>query len=259
MKAQDTLHKTFGKLQVIEITKINNKPHATVKCECGTIKKLLLYSLTTGNTKSCGSCLKTTRVGERYGQLLVLSASIKNKQTYLHCKCDCGKLTNFSNSRWKKRKSCGCLFKEHQRTFLGNLSRGKQPAHTKPKGYAAAGCVYKNYIAGAKKRDLEFSIEKEDFLKLTKLNCHYCGAAPYTAMKADDGKRRLNGDYIYNGLDRMNSDLGYILVNVVTCCRLCNRLKGDLTSYDEFIKIVELLKATRGPDIWCDYLNPDLK
>ena len=39
------------------------------------------------------------------------------------------------------------------------------------------------------------------------------------------------------GLDRIDSDLGYQLGNIVPCCGVCNMMKNNL-SYDEFFKKV---------------------
>jgi hypothetical protein len=32
-----------------------------------------------------------------------------------------------------------------------------------------------------------------------------------------------------NGIDRIDSKLGYVEGNVVSCCKICNSAKGDLT------------------------------
>ena len=35
------------------------------------------------------------------------------------------------------------------------------------------------------------------------------------------------GDYIYNGIDRVDSNIGYIFENCVPCCKLCNMAKKE--------------------------------
>ena len=69
-------------------------------------------------------------------------------------------------------------------------------------------------------------------------------------MKGQDKSRKMNGDYIYNGLDRIDPSKGYELTNIVTCCENCNRLKSDLVSYEEFIEFIKILKLKRGIQIW---------
>lgn len=71
---------------------------------------------------------------------------------------------------------------------------------------------YRNY----KRR--EGSLSFEDFIKISQSNCFYC-----------------NGDCLnnwhglkYNGLDRVNTELGYDINNVVAACKYCNFIKGKL-------------------------------
>jgi hypothetical protein len=42
--------------------------------------------------------------------------------------------------------------------------------------------------------------------------------------------------YIYNGIDRVDSNIGYTLENCVPCCEAVNRMKMDL-SKEEFIEL----------------------
>lgn len=35
--------------------------------------------------------------------------------------------------------------------------------------------------------------------------------------------------FIYQGIDRVDSDKGYVTGNVLPCCRICNCAKGTLT------------------------------
>lgn len=43
--------------------------------------------------------------------------------------------------------------------------------------------------------------------------------------------------FLYNGIDRINNDNGYIAGNVVACCFPHNRMKGKL-SQSKFIELV---------------------
>ncbi len=61
--------------------------------------------------------------------------------------------------------------------------------------------------------------------------CHYCtNKLPSTGY----------------GLDRMDNSKGYLLSNVVACCKKCNYMKGDYLSYSEMIEVVSLIKNLRG-------------
>ncbi len=80
-----------------------------------------------------------------------------------------------------------------------------------------------------------------DFETYAHSKCFYCGAAPSCAFSSHvkyGPKRRCTGTcpnvFYYNGLDRLDSDQGYELHNVVPCCGACNRAKRD-RSVDQFV------------------------
>lgn len=49
--------------------------------------------------------------------------------------------------------------------------------------------------------------------------------------------QKNNGNFIYNGLDRINSMLLHNLNNIVPCCKLCNYLKRSL-SLEKFSQLI---------------------
>ncbi|MGH7975009.1 MAG: hypothetical protein ACREBR_05760 [bacterium] len=82
------------------------------------------------------------------------------------------------------------------------------------------------YKESAKNRNLPFKLVLEDFENwLGKTNCYYCTEFIPTV-----------------GLDRYDNDqlIGYTKENVVPCCRICNRMKMDLT-IEMFQKKIELI------------------
>lgn len=89
---------------------------------------------------------------------------------------------------------------------------------------------------GAQKRNLTWELTDTQFNNLIHNECHYCGRSPSTTRKA----RRMNGDLTYNGVDRIDNKSGYTLENVVTCCKICNRAKSDM-SYTEFMEWIQCL------------------
>jgi hypothetical protein len=114
----------------------------------------------------------------------------------------------------------------------------------------AKNITYKNTIRSAKVRGYEFNIKKNDYFKLIEKHCHYCGAPPNQTTKPKkklkNGKISYYKEYIHHGLDRVDNNIGYILYNVVTCCKVCNRGKNNM-AYDEFIKYInELVKYNRA-------------
>ena len=57
-------------------------------------------------------------------------------------------------------------------------------------------------------------ISENEFLEITSHNCHYCGVAGP------------------NGIDRIDSTIGYKKTNCVPCCKHCNYVKGNLQITD---------------------------
>lgn len=96
-----------------------------------------------------------------------------------------------------------------------------------------------NYKLNARKRGREFSLTREECVTLFKSPCHYCGVTGFNvhncaARTMSNGKRWRRDALSYNGIDRLYNDRGYVIGNVVACCKNCNLAKRALTPY-EFI------------------------
>jgi hypothetical protein len=170
-------------------------------------------------------------VGFRKGRLTVTGFSHSHvqpsgqKRAMWNAVCECGveKIISTSNLTHGNTVSCGCKLRE------GN--------HVKPHGMASLNHKYKSYASRAKthKKNLIFDLTMAEFVKITLLPCHYCGKVGASSTKA---RPRSNGAYVSNGIDRVNSDLGYTIDNCVPCCPVCNRMKLDLT-YSNFLEHIE--------------------
>jgi hypothetical protein len=87
---------------------------------------------------------------------------------------------------------------------------------------------YSIYKYHAKVRNLEWAISKEQFKEVTEQECCYCGEFnKYKGM-----------EFEYCGIDRVDSDKGYVIDNCVPCCAYCNQAKSDLT-YQQFLDLVK--------------------
>lgn len=84
---------------------------------------------------------------------------------------------------------------------------------------------YNKYKYDAKTRGKEFTITKDEFYKKLKYNCYYCNSTNLT-------------DQI--GLDRINSDIGYVSGNIVACCKICNYMKRNI-SIDDFLDRLKII------------------
>ena len=99
-----------------------------------------------------------------------------------------------------------------------------------PKETAHVREIFRNYRKSAKRRGIYFGITVKEFLHLASQNCTYCGAEP-SIQTWTLSKNKIP----LNGVDRIDSDLGYKLGNCVPACKDCNTLKSK-RSAEEFIE-----------------------
>ena len=69
---------------------------------------------------------------------------------------------------------------------------------------------YHIYQKSAKERNIAFELSKEQLIEITAKGCYYC----------DENEN--------SGIDRLDAAVGYIESNSVSCCKMCNYLKGSL-------------------------------
>lgn len=105
---------------------------------------------------------------------------------------------------------------------------------------------YSNYIRSANDKNLEFGLSPDEFDEIVKANCYYCG---------------IIQDRGFNGIDRMNSCVGYVADNCVNACSMCNYMKASL-SVDAFLGRVEHILTHNGringrlfPEMFPDYTS----
>lgn len=89
--------------------------------------------------------------------------------------------------------------------------------------------AFLRYKNGALSRNLEFSLTYEEFLSFWQLSCTYCGSSIGTI-----------------GLDRVDSNLGYTINNVVPCCSMCNFMKLRYAK-DQFLSQCERIYKFQNP------------
>lgn len=225
---KDLTGKVFGSLTILGKY---GPEHWSCLCKCGKMHIAGHYNLIKGSTTSCGCSrnIKLINIGDKFGSLTVVEGPfLKNSRKHYLCTCICGKSTVVSHRPLLvgDTTSCGCYRKE-----VTGLRRSL------PKGIAAMNTWYMRYKKRALKLDMgEFAISRNDFDELTLKNCFYCGCPPYNEYKNG------NSLVIRNGLDRVDNNLGYTTNNVVTACKVCNRLKHTLTQKDFLVHIKKIFK-----------------
>lgn len=186
--------------------------------------------------------------GEKFNKLEIIEFSYrKNHRDYYLCKCECGKEKIIMGvCLYRKRgsvtKSCGCLNKQ------------ARIDSRKPYWYHAQKKIYHGYRSKAKERNISFELDWNTFIDLISKDCYYCGRWHQAYLRTWVG----SPIFTYNGIDRINNDLGYTKNNCITCCIDCNIAKSHHSTeefkkwasnvYKNINKIIELEKIINKAD-----------
>jgi hypothetical protein len=166
-------------------------------------------------------------VGQKFGKLTILEIFRKDK--YYHksakCICDCGKehSTYLTSLISGDCKSCGCLrlSKNNREDIIWKRYFYQGFTKNKPRD---------------KRKNLIHTLELLDFKKLCLLPCFYCGTIYDRELLDNDLnnsiKIKSNTTIKCNGIDRINSNIGYTKENCVPCCKKCNLMKNVLSVKD---------------------------
>jgi hypothetical protein len=101
-------------------------------------------------------------------------------------------------------------------------------SNRKAPGESSFARLVRQYAKQARARKIEFSLGNETVRHLTQQSCSYCGIEPRQKMQS----KHSFGAYIYNGIDRVDSLIGYTEENCVPCCGTCNRAKSNMSADD---------------------------
>lgn len=172
--------------------------------------------------------------GRVFGKWTVESFHHKEKRRLLWtCRCECGTVREVLGSNLLNGGSicCGCVPGEKVSYFR----KGNVPAN---KSKDARMQCAKNIWGAHYKNGCSF----EKFYELSQQNCFYCGIEPCRTAnrigKECSEEWRSQGNFTYNGLDRVDSNKNHSEDNVVACCYDCNVAKLD-HSLEEFKKWID--------------------
>jgi len=168
--------------------------------------------------------------GKKFNRLKVIKRVYPNTKygrVRWLCKCDCGteKIIPANHLTNNDIKSCGCYKREEAR---------ENPHHRLPLSVSNMRQAILTYKMSAKRRGVKYGLTVEQFKDITQKDCFYCGSKPSNIYK----NKQSNGEYIYNGIDRIDNNKGYIIDNIVPCCKSCNSAKGILTlqEFQDWVK-----------------------
>lgn len=159
------------------------------------------------------------QIGDRFGELTVMSFERRGVNSIAVCQCDCGNLATPSTTVLRQRAEHSC----------GNCSRRR--AWSKiiriPFNEIEFRIAQKNYRKDAERRKRLWALPDWLFRALYNRACTYCGIFPS------------------RGVDRRNNKLGYTVKNSVPCCAKCNYAKRDMTEF-EFLLWLRRLAEHQG-------------
>lgn len=187
-------------------------------------------------------------IGQRFCKLTVISQApsyiwknkltgkVSHRKQWL-CECDCGKTllvqTNkLTGNHIIQCQSCSYSSRPQSQRRLSSIER-----------------VFNLHVRDrAKKDNIELTLNVDEFSNLITQNCYYCDESPkdYEVYKNKYAKSEI---IKFNGIDRIDSNKGYIVNNCVTCCWKCNSMKSNRT-INEFIEhIKKIFNFQRGKNV----------
>jgi hypothetical protein len=124
-------------------------------------------------------------------------------------RCDCGNSVLMLASAVSSCTSCGCMQKNHPNYIpVSKMQYAYWNTKNKHRKYSdIPPLTYDQFVCEVTKP------------------CHYCGTKASLHDRGDS----------WNGLDRVDNNLGYHVWNVVSCCYMCNSMKSDFTQ-NEFLE-----------------------
>ena len=171
-------------------------------------------------------------IGDVFFKLKVIEEPFSKKinntsRHYTSVQCECGNIftTKCTNLRIGRNKQCSeCSFKERSKRNV-KISQHQQ--------------VFRRLVLDrCKRKNIKIEINLKDFISICNKKCHYCKDSPKLTNRFSTRKYVNNEDLYMNGIDRINSEIGYTISNCVPCCTSCNYAKHTL-SYDEFLEKVK--------------------
>ncbi len=183
--------------------------------------------------------------GQQYGKLMIVSSKLvrvkPGRRVYLcQCECECGgkktaRLYNLKTGAVALH--CGC-----ENTYE---KRRKLPKSDDASRHA----IMHRYRYRAKKRGHIFELTDDQMTAIFSSPCVYCGTIG-SCSYARTGRIEPAPAFVYNGLDRIDNELGYTVANVVPCCEVCNRAKRhyDLDFFLAWLK--RIAKNAKARNSW---------
>lgn len=191
--------------------------------------------------------LPTDLTGQRFGRLTVLSYLSpadgkllfpdRRREGRWLCRCDCGVEKYINTSTIRNTKSCGCLNREM--AAENGRTSGRIAKYIPDRRRFLVNRVANYYRTNANTRGIEWALSLDDVQSLILSECVYCGSQLSNKLKTENKFGEIE-ILMHNGIDRIDSTKGYVIGNVVPCCKICNtaKLNLSLTDFYEWVQRV---------------------
>lgn len=172
------------------------------------------------------------KIGSIYNSWKVLNFSHKKKAPFYTCMClECNNsfiVNGYHLVNGTSKRCSDCGKKASAKSRVG-VSRIKDED-------SLFRYVRYSFVKSANRRNLAFELSISEVKSLVLSDCYYCGEPPSNActpMKYSDlAPANASKILVRNGIDRIDSNIGYIVGNVVPCCTTCNVAKLDRNIVD---------------------------
>ena len=172
--------------------------------------------------------------GNKYGKLTVIERieeKLDGKSTSWLCQCDCG----------NTRKAIGYLLKRGTTLSCGCTKAGRRPNLLENREKAILTCIFGSTVKKRQKnKKWENLLSFDTFCKLSLSPCYYCGIVGCSSFKDRSTELIVK----FNGIDRIDNNIGYTEENSVSCCKYCNTAKLDRTE-QEFLNMIKRIYNNR--------------
>lgn len=201
-------------------------------------------------SESFKSSYATDLHGKVFGKLRVIGFHSMTPHAVWNCVCDCGKARKVRGTRLICGKVAACA-----RCALLAAAKLISDKNRLPDEEAIFNELFRQYTVGAKTRGLEISITREEAIELFRKNCHYCGG-----MSARKSKARPHlTSFLANGIDRLDSNAGYVKSNVVPCCTVCNFAKREMSERDFLSWVTRVYRCRVVPQVNPEFTHGEVQ
>lgn len=180
---------------------------------------------------------------EQIFEWTIISNKLKKESSshyFYVAKCSCGTERLIRSVQLKSLKTTGIetrTLKKKCGNCIAKENKESKSEHTK---IASLFKYVTNKTQARKEGKIDFNLSIEEYSKIIKENCIYCGMKPNNKFRF---KHKSGDDYLlYQGVDRIDSNGNYTINNVVPCCDICNKGKHvrKVEEFQEYLNNIAL-------------------